>query len=238
MSQRGSHACGSGAQAPQRYDVAALSFPRRYRVIEPVVGHLGLSRLERDCMTHSRDPVLAPLHRLMVFAQSVRVRRMIEGIALDPKQTFWIMTVNLLADAAAIEWCKVFGSREEDTHWTRVLPKGRHEQIREDLLNRMGLTEEKWKEYRDSIVSYRDQVVAHHDLEATVAKYPHYDVAIVAANFMFDQIRNVANPDWLGGIPTSLDTWSQTVAGNMSAIVKKAFEASSTLGSNVAGGGK
>ena len=31
----------------------------------------------------------------MVFAQSVKVRRMIEKIALDPKQTFWIMTVNL-----------------------------------------------------------------------------------------------------------------------------------------------
>ena len=66
-------------------------------------------------MIHSRHPVLAPLHRLMVFAQSIPVRRMIEGIALDPKQTFWIMTVNLLADTVAVEWCKVFGSWEEAT---------------------------------------------------------------------------------------------------------------------------
>jgi hypothetical protein len=184
-------------------------------------------------MTHSRDPVLAPLHRLMAFAQSVRVRRMIEGIALDPKQTFWIMTVNLLGNTAAIEWCKVFGSHAEDTHWTRVLPESRHDDVRQSLLKQVQLTEEKWKEYRDSIVSYRDQMVAHHDLNATVAKYPHYDVAIVAANFMFDQVRSVANQDWLGGIPTPLDPWSQTVAENMSAIVKKAFEASAALGSNV-----
>ncbi len=184
-------------------------------------------------MTHSRHPVLAPLHRLMVFAQSVQVRRMIEGIALEPKQTFWIMTVNMLADAAAVEWCKVFGSWDEDTHWTRVLPKELHNKIRADLLAVIGLTQAEWKEYRSSIVSYRDQMIAHHDLDATVGKYPHYDVAILAANFIFDQLRNIADPDALGGIPTSLDHWSGTVAGNMSAIVRKAFSASASLGSNV-----
>ena len=184
-------------------------------------------------MTHSRHPVLAPLHRLMALAQSIQVRRMMEGIVLEPKQNFWIMTVNLLADAAAVEWSKVFGSRNEDTHWTRALPNDRHDQVRAALLKETGLSQAEWEEYRNSIVSYRDQIVAHHDLDATVAKYPHYDVAIVAANFMFDQLRNTADPDFLGGIPTSLDRWSSTVAGNMRAIVRKAFEASASLGSNV-----
>lgn len=168
-----------------------------------------------------------------MFAQSIQVRRMIEEIALDPKQTFWIMTVNLLADSAAVEWCKVFGSWDEDTHWTRAAPKERHDQIRADLLNEIGLTQAEWEEYRNSIVSYRDQMVAHHDLDATVARYPHFDVAIVAANFMFEHLQNVADPDSLSSIPPSLNGWSKTVAGNMSAIVRKAFAASAALGSNV-----
>jgi hypothetical protein len=184
-------------------------------------------------MAHSRHPVLAPLHRLMVFSQSVHVRRMMEGIALDPKQTFWLMTINLLADTAALEWCKVFGSRNEDTHWTRVIPENKHDAVRADLLKAIGHTQADWEKYRDGIASYRDQMVAHHDLSATVANYPHYDVALVAASFMFDQLRNVADQDSLGGIPTSLDRWSGTVAANMSAIVKKAFQASASLGSNV-----
>ena len=184
-------------------------------------------------MVHSRHPVLAPLHRLMVFSQAVHVRRMIEEIALNPKQTFWVMTVNLLADTAALEWCKVFGSRSEDTHWTRVMPREKQDSMRADLLKVIGLTQPDWEKYRDGIVTYRDQMVAHHDLGATVANYPRFDVALVAASFMFDQLRNVADRDSLGGIPTSLDRWSQTVAGNMSAIVKKAFQASSSLGSNV-----
>ncbi|MCZ2078026.1 MAG: hypothetical protein LC130_23845 [Bryobacterales bacterium] len=59
---------------------------------------------------------------------------MIEEIALEPKQTFWIMTLNLLLDAAAIDWCKVFGSWDEHTHWTNVIPNERHEEVRADLL--------------------------------------------------------------------------------------------------------
>jgi hypothetical protein len=49
----------------------------------------------------------------MVFSQSVYVRRMIEEIAL--------------ADAAALEWCKVFGSWVEDTHRTPAVPKDKHD---------------------------------------------------------------------------------------------------------------
>jgi hypothetical protein len=169
----------------------------------------------------------------MAFAQSVRVRRMIEGIALEPKQTFWIMNVNLLLDAAAIDWCKVFGSWDEDTHWTKVIPKERHEQVRASLLNEVGFNAEGWEDYRVSIVRFRDQMVAHHDLNATVKKYPQYDVAFAAADFMFTAIRDLADPESLGGIPSSLDRWAGTVAGNMSAIVRAAFGASAQLGPNV-----
>ena len=48
---------------------------------------------------------------------------MLEGIALDPKQTFWILTMNLLADSASLEWSMVFVSWNEQTHWTRAVPK-------------------------------------------------------------------------------------------------------------------
>lgn len=169
----------------------------------------------------------------MAFAQSVKVRRMIEGIALEPKQTFWIMTINLLLDAAAIDWCKVFGSWDEDTHWTQVIPKERHDDVRAGLLNALGLSADDWEAYRNSIVGFRDQMVAHHDLNATVAKYPHYDLAFAAADFMFTVVRDLADPDSLGGIPSSLDRWSGTVASNMSPIVSAAFGASARLGSNV-----
>jgi hypothetical protein len=57
-----------------------------------------------------RAKVLVSLHRIMAFAEWVGVRQMVFEIALAPKQTFWTMTVNLLLDAAVLEWAKVFGS--------------------------------------------------------------------------------------------------------------------------------
>lgn len=158
---------------------------------------------------------------------------MIEGIALEPKQTFWIMTINLLGDAAAIEWFKVFGSWDEDTHWTKVVPETQHEEVRTALLRQLRLSQEEWEAYRDSIITYRNQMVAHHDLGTAVTMYPHYDKALESAYFMFGRLRAFADPDELGGIPTSLDRWSDTVARNMSAIVRVAFAASARLGSNV-----
>lgn len=182
---------------------------------------------------HSRDPVIASMHRLMAFAQWVRVRRMILDIALEPKQTFWNMTMNLLLDAAILEWAKVFGSWDEDTHWTKALPLAEHDATRAALLKYLGLTAQEWGEQHAALLAYRNQLVAHHDLDATVTKIPYFDTALKAACFMFDRIRAVADQNWLGNIPTDLDRWSNTVAGNMSAIVRKAHAASATLGSNV-----
>jgi hypothetical protein len=185
---------------------------------------------------HSRDPVIASLHRLMAFAQWVKVYRMIIDVASEPKQTFWNMTINLLFDATALEWAKVFGSHNnEHTHWKKVIPAEQHEATRAALLDHLGLTAEEWAAHRDSILAYRDQMVSHHDLDATVEKLPRYDIAFKAACFMFTQIRAVADQDWLGGIPRDLDRWSSTVAGNMEAIVRKAHANTATLGSNVAG---
>ena len=180
---------------------------------------------------HSRHPILAPLHRLMAFAQSIKVRRMVEKVALDPKQTFWIMTVAISwLDAAAMEWCKVFGSRGEDTHWTRVIPHERHDEVRGALLEELGLSQSEWEAYHDGILRYRNELVAHHDLAASVAKYPHYDKAIIAANFMFNQLRDIANPDELGGISHLARSVVERGGGNMSVIVRMAFQASAALG--------
>jgi hypothetical protein len=184
---------------------------------------------------HSRDPVRASLHRLMACAQWVRVRRMIKEIAYKPQQTFWNMTMNLLFDAAALEWAKVFGLYSEDTHWTKVLPSDQVEETRAALLRHLDLTPVQWDRERESIVAFRDQHVAHHDLDAALTNLPHYDTALKAAFFMFQRIRAVADQAWLGEIPTDLDRWSNTVAGNMSAIVRRAHEATATLGSNVRG---
>jgi hypothetical protein len=172
----------------------------------------------------------------MAFAQSVKVHRMILDIAREPEQTFWNMTLNLLFDAAALEWAKVFGSRGDDTHWTKVLPADQHDATRAALLQHLGLTQAEWEGHRTAMLAYRDEQVAPHDTGTTIPNFPRYEVALKAACFMFDRVRATANQGQLGDIPVNLDRWSNTVAGNMKAIVRKAHAATATLGSNISDG--
>src|SRR5580658_893454 len=153
---------------------------------------------------HSRKPVIASLNRLMAFAQWVRVRRMIEEIAREPKQTFWNMTMNLLFDMATIEWVMVFGSHSQDTHWKKVIAADQHDETHAALLKHLGMTAAEWRAARDSIVTYRNEHVAHHDVKSRLRNLPHYDAALKAAFFMFKRIRALADPGWLGEIPTDL----------------------------------
>ena len=120
---------------------------------------------------------------------------MIEGIATEPKQTFWIYTINMSADLAAIEWCKVFGSWDEATHWTNVVPKDQQAVVRAELLARLQMTHGDWGKYWRSIDDYRNQIVAHHDLDAVVRSNPHYDVALSRRR----RRGPIARPTWSAG---------------------------------------
>jgi hypothetical protein len=182
---------------------------------------------------HSRHNVIAPMHCLLHFAQAVKVKRSVEANALDPPQTFWVYLQNLMSEKATIEWSKVFGSWDDDTHWTRAVPKDQHDETRRQLLDVVGMEGKQWKEYRSTIVDYRNQIVAHHDLEANIAKYPHYDAALKAAYFIYGRLHGLVHHDSRGGLPESLEQWSNTVAGNMTAIIRNAFAGSAPMGSNM-----
>jgi hypothetical protein len=173
------------------------------------------------------------MHCLLKFAQVVKIKRVLVAEALHPAQTFWYFVTGATTDIATIEWCKVFGSHGDDTHWTRVLPPKEHDRTRQDLLTTVKLDQEKWEQYRDSVVRYRNQLGAHHDLDANVDKFPHFDHALLAAYFMYERFYNLLPENELGGLPQSLERWSDTVIGNITPIIKKAFAGSAPLGSNM-----
>ena len=174
---------------------------------------------------------------LLDFSQAVKLKRVLEVNAMEPAQTFWRYLMGVMTDRAAIEWCKVFGSRQDDTHWTRATPRGQHDRIRQGLLAAIKLDEKGWANYRVSVVDYRNQIGAHHDLDANVLKYPHFGVALQAAYYLYDRLNELLKDEERGGLPESLERWSNTVAGNMTPIVRHAFAGSAKLGSNMPGRG-
>lgn len=182
---------------------------------------------------HSRHQVIAPMRCLLKFAQAVEVKRVLEAYAMEPAQTFWHYLMSRMTDNAAIEWAKVFGARDDDTHWTQALPKDQHDDARQGLLVAVKMSKQGWTNYRKSVVDYRNKMAAHHDLDINLEKYPHYDAALQAAYFIYGRLYGLLKEDEGGGLPESLERWSKTVAKNMTPIIRHAFAGSAKLGSNM-----
>jgi hypothetical protein len=105
--------------------------------------------------------------------------------ALIPKPS---LLYGNLTDMAVLEWCKLFGSDDDDhqpVHWRNVA--GDPERFRKELLGRLGIYESKWRSYWAEMKRYRDQSVAHHDQRRVEIKtYPTFDLALESAYFYYD----------------------------------------------------
>lgn len=149
---------------------------------------------------------------------------------MNPEINFWVYTTNVLLNEAAIQWSKVFGSTEEQTHWTKSFDQTDREQMRNQLYQHLGMTKNQWREYRATVVDFRNQMAAHHDLNAAIQKYPHFEVALNAADFMYGQLLKQVPDNNGGGLAwQGLLKWAAHVSRHMRPIVARSFEASAAL---------
>jgi hypothetical protein len=181
-------------------------------------------------MPHSRDRRIATLGLLADFAFAVEAKRLIERQATATRIEFWQYIIDQLFDRAAIQWCKVFGSKSDDTHWTNVVPARDHAEVRSVLLDALGVSRDEWRQYRDHLKSFRDQMAAHHDLEATVRTYPRFDIAMAAAEVMHGVVYELIDPGWRGGLsPAPLAIQTRRRIKRTGPVVARAVAATSAF---------
>jgi len=121
-----------------------------------------------------------------------------------------VYAFNNYFDMAILEWCKVFGSRSEPTHWSAVVEDP--DSFRAALLADLALTRDAWDKYWEEMKNYRDLALAHHTLDPRVTSYPKLDVALRATcfhyKFLVEAIRHVpTNPVYF--LPKELDSYYQ-----------------------------
>src|SRR5688572_16220842 len=75
--------------------------------------------------------------------------------SLQDHDSFWNLTWLGHLSLATIEWCKVFGSRDENLHWKKTPTGVSKEKVREDFRRRVlaktGFTQEAWKDYHGNV---------------------------------------------------------------------------------------
>ena len=82
------------------------------------------------------------IDRIGLIIRNAHLKRSLHRFNANPTLNFWRCIYGNLLDVAVLEWCKVFGSKKEPTHWEKVVPKEDHEQFCAGLLDAVGIDQD------------------------------------------------------------------------------------------------
>jgi hypothetical protein len=173
---------------------------------------------------------------IAAFVWNLHLKRVLHGVDPDPRLNFWRVIYGNLFDMAVIEWCKLFGSHAETTHWKQVVPQADHDRFRRGLLEAVGLPHDEWTKYRDEVKDYRDTHAAHYtipslDPEAEVGgHYPDLGVALRAVLFYYAWL--LENMPGVRG-PPDLEAYCCSFSNQARAAAQKAIAATSAMDEHV-----
>ncbi|CAM2172280.1 Glutathione S-transferase [Paraburkholderia sacchari] len=139
------------------------------------------------------DPIETHIQTVWSFARLATLKRVLHEALPDTRVDFWRIMMGASLDFGLIEWCKIFGSRADETHWTNLVPKDRHEAFRDGLHKAVGKTADEWAAYHEEMKAYRDTLAAHIDLDANVTNYPSFDAGLAAAFYYY---ATFLYPEW------------------------------------------
>lgn len=160
-----------------------------------------------------RKELTAHLFRLVHLARSAEMKRALTAVEPEPGLNFWRLIHGNQLDSAVLEWCKVFGSDGEATHWKQVVPAADHDQFRSDLLASLEITVDVWAAYWNEMKSYRDNLIAHHIELNKVANYPVLDLALKSSffyyNYLIKELRSLGETRYPGDLQSYCEAFEQ-----------------------------
>jgi hypothetical protein len=184
----------------------------------------------------SREQLKDHLDRCVHLVRSVLMKRAITAINPDPNLNFWRLILGNQMDIAVLEWCKLFGSNSEPTHWKQVVPADKHENFRKDLIAHAGTTREGWSSYWEELKNYRDNVAAHFNRDSAGPSYPELEIAIKSGCFYYKyiihELKALDDYSYLG-YPDELETYCKDFEEQTKQIAQVAISATKSMEENV-----
>ena len=119
------------------------------------------------------------------FTRQLSYHRALHEFEEGRKLNFWIYMYNNAINLAVLDWFHLFGYHKDDLHWKKVMKDV--EGFRNGLLSRLGLNQQEWENYRESIKKYRDKDVAHIEVRP-LSHVPKMNIALQAANFYYQMV--------------------------------------------------
>jgi hypothetical protein len=164
------------------------------------------------------------------LVRNIHLRRVLSTVCADPHLSFWRLIYGDLTDIVVLEWCKLFGSDDEEHqshHWKNIASD--QAKFRRELFSRLGIYESKWHSYWNEMKRYRDQSVAHHDIRRSEIKnYPKFDLALESSYFYYEFIVGELRKMGIEQQPSDLREYSKLFAAQCRDIAIAAMKATET----------
>jgi hypothetical protein len=192
------------------------------------LGMLKCNFNQNNTMTTDIHKVVDHAYRLVYITRNVAHHRSLNSFRDDFNQTYWILISNNFLDVAILEWCKVFGSTSDATHWTsNVLDRAA---FRTGLLEKLKVTKDEWIAYRERVKTYRDKVIAHYDNNSTVIDHPDFCLALKACFYYYDMlISQLKRGSISTSYPESLDDYYEESLAQAKVFSETAYKATKSL---------
>lgn len=178
----------------------------------------------------NRESIENQMGLLVQIVRCIQMKKVLSEVDPDPKLNFWRLIHGSFMDLPALDWCKIFGSDAEPTHWKTV--NSDHNEFRKSLLGHLKISEKEWADYWVHMKDFRDKLVAHHSSNTSVDKYPEFDIALRSSYFYYDHLRNISTESNSDPIE-NLESYSLRFYKQAREIAVKATEATNEINERV-----
>ena len=105
-------------------------------------------------------------------------------ISKEPSQ-FWITVNGNFIEICVLEWCKLFGLKDDEHYWEKVITD--RASFFDGLMKLLEITNDEFEAYVKEMRSYRDKFIAHLDSENTM-NIPVLLIAQQSASYLYDYL--------------------------------------------------
>ena len=147
------------------------------------------------------------IDRLGVVVRSIGIKKALTEANANPHLVFWRFIYGCMLDVAVFEWCKVFGTDDQPTHWKNFISD--HDNFRIKLLSFLGVTQDQWSQYWHHMTDYRNSHAAHHLGVKEGDTYPVLDIALKSCFFYYSRLIEKVKALGVNNLPESLEAYSR-----------------------------
>jgi hypothetical protein len=175
----------------------------------------------------NKDLIIDHLDRILYIVRNVACYRALSKYRNEFKQNYWILIINNFLDMSILEWCKIFGSKREPTHWKSIVVD--HDTFRLALLKALNIDNSEWNDYWKNVKSYRDNCIAHHGNSSDINHFPNLDNIIKSSSFYYSFLIEKLRNYGIYYDPDDLDIYFDRFLWQVSKFVDLSYQATKDI---------